>query len=158
VIDARFAEPGRIVFVDAAHVLWSVGGGDPIVVDEHVEAPLAVRGHDVVYARGEMPFFELARVHLDDRAITTLTQGYAPAYSPAIDEDESVVFVSSREGRPRLYRVYADGRAMALPATDRTPSSPHAPSIDHGRLTFEDERGTLTIDLASGQPVAGAAR
>lgn len=145
VIDARFFGDGVLV-LDARHVLSLVRDREARELDRGVEAPLAVRGATLVYARGEMPFFELARIE-GVGAPHTLTEGYAPAYSPAIGEDGSVVFVSTRAGRPRLYRASLGGRIEPLAETARTPSSPRAPSLERGLLTFEDERGEVTIAL-----------
>jgi hypothetical protein len=153
VIDARFVGAERIVLIDAQHTLLLVEGGEAIPIDEGAEAPLAVRGEAIVYARGDMPFFELARLDAATHVVTPLTEGYAPAYSPAIDADGSVVFVSTREGRPRLHRV-ASGEVTALAPTQRTPSSPRAPRLEQGLLSFEDERGTITIDVVTGREVA----
>jgi hypothetical protein len=148
VIDAR------VVLIDAHHTLVLLEADDAIAIDEGAEAPLAVRGESVVYARGDMPFFELARLDAATQVVTPLTEGHAPAYSPAIDADGSVVFVSSREGRPRLHRVSRDGAIEPLVPTQRTPSSPRAPRLEQGLLTFEDERGTITLDVATGREVA----
>lgn len=153
VIDARFVGAERVVLIDEHHTLVLLAAGEAISIDEGAEAPLAVRGESIVYARGDMPFFELARLDAATHAVTAITQGYAPAYSPAIDADGSVVFVSTREGRPRLHRVVS-GEVTVLAPTQRTPSSPRAPRLEQGLLTFEDERGTITIDVASGHEVA----
>lgn len=153
VIDARFVGDW-IALIEPTHTLLAIdprGERETRVLDEGVEAPLAVRGEDLVYARGDMPFFELARADVSSGVVTALTEGWAPAYSPAIEEDGAVVFVSTREGRPRLHRVRRDGRVEALAPSVRTPSSPRAPTVERGRLRFEDERGTVTLDLASGQ-------
>jgi hypothetical protein len=154
VIDARFVGAERVVLIDAHHTLVLLEADDAIAIDEGAEAPLAVRGESVVYARGDMPFFELARLDAATQVVTPLTEGHAPAYSPAIDADGSVVFVSSREGRPRLHRVSRDGAIEPLVPTQRTPSSPRAPRLEQGLLTFEDERGTITLDVATGREVA----
>lgn len=154
VIDARFVGAHALVVIDEHHVLSLLEGSEGSAIDEGAEAPLAVRGETVVYARGDMPFFELARLDLATRTVHALTEGHAPAYSPAIDADGSVVFVSSREGRPRLHRVSRDGAVEALVPTQRTPSSPRAPRLEQGLLTFEDERGTITLDVATGREVA----
>lgn len=152
VLDARFVADD-VVLVDPAHTLVLMHDGSRTELDRMAEAPLAVRGGQLVYARGDMPFFELARFDHASAAITSLTEGHGPAYSPSIDVDGSVVFVSSREGRPRLHRVRVDGSIEALPPSQRAPSSPRAPRLELGRLTFEDERGTTTIDVASGREV-----
>jgi hypothetical protein len=152
VLDARFVADD-VALVDAAHTLVLLHDGARTELDRMAEAPLAVRGPHLVYARGDMPFFELARFDHASCGITSLTEGYGPAYSPAIDVDGSVVFVSSREGRPRVYRVSVDGTIEALATSQRTPSSPRAPRLEGGRLTFDDEHGTTTIDVASGHEV-----
>ena len=161
VLAARLELGGRLEHVpalerviDAHHTLVLLEADDAIAIDEGAEAPLAVRGESVVYARGDMPFFELARLDAATQVVTPLTEGHAPAYSPAIDADGSVVFVSSREGRPRLHRVSRDGAIEPLVPTQRTPSSPRAPRLEQGLLTFEDERGTITLDVATGREVA----
>jgi len=153
VLDARFVA-GGIVILDPTHTLVLEREGIRTEIDRLAEAPLAVRGDDVVYARGDMPFFELAHLDASSGATRAITEGYAPAYSPAIDSDGSVVFVSSREGRPRLHRVRVDGTLEALAPTQRTPSSFRAPRLDRGRLTFEDERGITTIDVSVGREVS----
>ncbi len=153
VLDARFVG-ADVVLVDPTHTLVVLHDGTRTELDRMAEAPLAVRAGAVVYARGDMPFFELARLELSSRAIAALTDGYAPAYSPAIDADGSIVFVSSRDGSPRLHRVRVGGDIEALPSTRRTPSSPRAPRLENGRLTFDDERGTTSVDVATGREVA----
>ena len=160
-LDARFAGDAILV-LGADHVLRAHAQGSPeqpahqqgaiTEVDRAVEAPLAVAGRSVAYARGEMPFFEIARAELDTGGARAITQGMAPAWSPALSPDgREVVFVSSAQGSPRLHRVDAAGTVTPLPATARTPSSPRAPTLEGDRLTFDDEQGRTTIDLRTGQ-------
>ncbi len=153
VLDARFVGD-VIVVIDGAHELRVLGGQ---VLDHSAEPPLSVRGSRVAYVRGEMPFFEVALADVSSGGSRALTAGYAPAWSPALDADGSVVFVSSREGHPRLHRVSRDGQVVALPESTRTPSSPRAPRLEGGRLVFEGELGLATLELATGRVVEGAA-
>jgi len=153
VLDARFVGDG-IVVVDEAHELRVLGGQ---VLDHAVEPPLSVRGSRVAYVRGEMPFFEVALADVASGSARALTEGYAPTWSPALDTDGSVVFVSSREGRPRLHRVSPTGQVVALPESTRSPSSPRAPRLEGGRLVFEDELGVATLELATGRVIEGSA-
>ena len=155
-LDARFAGDAMLV-LGADHVLRSHQQGAHqqgaiTELDRAVEAPLSVAGRSVAYARGEMPFFEIARADLDTGGARAITQGMAPAWSPALSPDgREVVFVSSAQGSPRLHRVDAAGTVTPLPATARTPSSPRAPTLEGDRLTFDDEQGRTTIDLRTGQ-------
>ncbi|MFO0682343.1 MAG: hypothetical protein U0234_09845 [Sandaracinus sp.] len=147
VLDARFAGEG-VVMLGVDHVLrFFSPEGEGTAIDAQAQPPLSVAGARVAYARGEMPFFELARADLATGAVVTLTEGLAPVWSPALSEDgTAVAFVSSASGRPRLMRLEPDGSLVTLPAA-RFPTSPRAPRWVGRTLTFEDERGTATIDL-----------
>jgi len=138
------------------HVLGAAGAGEQLTeLDRAAEAPLAVRGEQVAYVRGDMPFFEVALLDLTTGAVRAMTEGYAPAWSPALAEDGSIVFVSSREGSPRLHRVQPDGQVVALAPSLRTPSSPEAPWLERTQtgelLHFRDEEGPAVLDLATGR-------
>jgi hypothetical protein len=138
VLDARFGAQG-IVVLGADHVLSD--GTTPI--DSDVVGPIAVRGSIVAYARGQMPDYEIVRADLRTGAIETITQGMAPAWSPALSSDgREIVFVSSVTGTPRLYRY--DGAAHLLPPS-RFPTSPIGPRWENGVLAFEDELGTTEV-------------
>jgi hypothetical protein len=150
VLDARFAADA-VVVLSAERVLSVHRQGLVAELDRQAEAPLSVDGSSVVYARGEMPFFEIARADVVSGVVSTITNGMAPAWSPAIDGD-TIVFASSASGAPRLYRSV--GGSVELIASARTPSSPIAPRLAGNQLTFEDEEGTTTIDLRTGAEVA----
>lgn len=149
-LDARFAR-SAILVLGVDHVLRAIDAQGAItVVDDQAQPPLAVANDIVAYARGEMPFFEIARADLETGAARTITHGLAPAYSPAISEDAStIVFVSTASGAPRLHRIDAQGALTALAPTPRTPSSPIAPRLEGSVLRFHDEAGEVSIDLGS---------
>ncbi len=155
VLDARFVGE-RLVVLGDDHVLRVAGEGEQLVeLDRNAEAPLAVRGEQVAYVRGDMPFFEVALADLATGAVRAITEGYAPAWSPALSDDGSIVFVSSREGSPRLHRAQPDGQVVALAPSPRTPSSPEAPWLERTQtgelLHFRDEEGPAVLDLATGR-------
>jgi hypothetical protein len=152
VLDARFAGDGALT-LGIDHVLRYVDArGRETELDAQVEAPLSVVGERVAYARGEMPFFEIARADVRTAEVVALTTDLAPCWSPALSEDGTeVVFASSASGQPTLHRRGANGQIVTLPSS-RTPSSPRAPRWSGDRLTFEDEAGTVTIALAAVAP------
>ena len=153
VLDARFVSD-RVVSVGVDHVLRAHDArGGVVELDREAEAPLAVAGSTVAYARGEMPFFELARADVRSMRAEVLTEGMAPVWSPALDADTgAIVFVSAREGAPRLHR-WSGGQSVALPHTARSPSSPRAPRLEGDRLHFADEAGDVVIELSTGRVV-----
>lgn len=155
VLDARFVGDDTIVTVGADHVLRAHAGGGSRELDAEVEAPLSVAGTTLAYARGDMPFFELARADVATGEVRAWTEGMAPVWSPALSPDgREAIFVSGAAGAPRLHRIAADGAPIALPALDRFPSSPRAPRWQDGTLTFEDETGaTALLDVATGRLV-----
>jgi hypothetical protein len=151
VLDARFVLD-RVVSVGVDHVLRAHDAeGGVAELDRQAEAPLSVAGSTVAYARGEMPFFELARADVSSMRAEVLTEGMAPVWSPALDaETGAIVFVSAREGAPRLHR-WTGGQSTPLPRTARAPSSPLAPRLEGDRLRFEDEAGEVVIELSTGR-------
>jgi hypothetical protein len=154
VLDARFVGEG-LVTLGTDHVLRFHPSLDAQSreLDRGAEAPLSVRGLEVAYVRGEMPFFEVALADTATGGVRALTEGFAPAWSPALDGDGSVVFVSSRDGSPRLYRAARGGGVQALAPSARFPTSPFAPVLEGGRLRFADEQGQAEVELASGRVV-----
>ena len=140
VIDARWVD-GVLVAIDSQGRL-RVHDGSERVLDEQVAPPLAVRGTRVAYVRGEMPTYEVAWVDVRSGAATALTEGHAPAWNPAIGPDGDVVFVSGRDGTPRLYRVVEGGDTQPLDVqTNAFPSALVAPVWDGRNLMFRDESG-----------------
>lgn len=152
VLDARFAASG-VVVLDEAHELALVrDDGTRVLLDTGVEGPLSVEAERVAYVRGEMPEFELAIADLRALEARTLTQGMAPAWSPALSTDgREIVFVSGAGGSPRLYRVDASGGSpRALAPSARFPTAPVAPRWEGGVLRFEDELGETSIVIEPG--------
>ena len=149
VVDARFVGDA-VVTIGADHVLRVHAGGRTAELDSHAYEPLSVAGTAVAYVRGELPFFEVARADVATGAVVAVTQGMAPAWSPALTPDgRAIVFVSGAEGSPRFYRIDGTG-TRALPPTARTPSSPIAPRFEDGLLVFHDEQGQAWVDLERG--------
>ncbi len=151
VLDAHWVA-GRALVLHPDHSLWVHEQGGRRRVDDRVEAPLSVREGSVAYVRGEMPFFEVVLLAELDGTPEQLTEGYGPAWNPALGPDRQVVFVSSREGRPELYRVRPGQSPERLQAEGAFPSSVHAPVFDGATLRFEDELGqahALAIRAAS---------
>lgn len=140
-----------VVAIHPDHTLWLHEAYGRRRLDEHVEAPLSVEGSWVAYGRGEMPDFEIARLDVRTSEREVLTEGYAPAWNPALGPDGSVVFVSGRSGEPALYRVALGSSPVALESDGSFPSSLRAPRFDGVTLEFEDESGQthrLAIDRA----------
>jgi hypothetical protein len=152
VVDARFTGDA-VVSIGPDHVLRLHTQAGVTELDTHAYGPMSVAGTQVAYARGEMPFFELARADVATGAVATITTNMAPAWSPAFTPDGAIVFVSGAGGSPRLYRVEGSGAPEALPQTARTPASPIAPRFEDGLLVFEDEQGTAWLDLEQGRVV-----
>ncbi len=151
VLDARWVA-GAAVVLHPDHSLWVHQGGERRRIDDQVEAPLSIRDGAVAYVRGEMPFFEVVLLPGLDAAPQQLTEGYGPAWNPALGPDQEVVFVSSREGTPGLYRVRPDQVPERLESGGAFPSSIHAPVFDGTTLRFEDELGAehaLTLRVAA---------
>lgn len=141
VLDARFGDGETIFVLGADRVLRD----RTAAIDDRVIAPLSVVGSTVAYARGEMPDYEIARADARTGAVETITQGMAPAWSPALSPDgRELVFVSSVTGTPRLYR-WQNGSARLLPPSDRFPTTPVAPRWENGVLSFEDEAGAAQV-------------
>lgn len=153
VLDARFVLD-VVVTLDVDHVLRAHGDGNTVDLDATVEGPLSVAGPLVAYGRGEMPFFELARVDVSTSVVETLTHDMAPIWSPALSPDGTeVVFVSSASGHPVLQRLTANGELVPVTTTSRFPTSPRTPRWEGGTLFFEDEAGATSIDLPNGGPL-----
>jgi hypothetical protein len=153
VLDARFAPDDALVVLGADHVLrLHLASGAEIPLDGQVEPPLSLVGQRVAYVRGSPPELEVAVVDLPSGAVYTVTEGMAPAWSPALSPDGTqVLFVSAREGSPRLYVApTAGGPPRALPPTERFPTAPIAPRWEEGALRFWDEQGELVLPLAEG--------
>ncbi|MCC7540050.1 MAG: PD40 domain-containing protein [Deltaproteobacteria bacterium] len=154
-LDARFLGDGSIAVLDTDHALRiATTAGHWLDLDVDVEGPLSVAGTEIVYVRGEMPDLEVARADAATGVVETLTHGMAPAWSPAISSDgRAIVFVSGRSGSPRLYRWVENEGSALLPHASRFPTSPRAPRLVGSMLSFEDETGPATVDLATGRVV-----
>lgn len=153
VLDARFAPDDALVVLGTDHVLRiHLASGAELVLDGQVEPPLSLVGQRVAYVRGARPDLEVAVADLSSGAVDTLTEGMAPAWSPALSpEGTHVLFVSAREGSPALYVApTAGGPPRALPPTERFPTAPVAPRWEGGALRFWDERGEHVLPLAEG--------
>lgn len=151
VLDARWVE-GRALVLHPDHSLWVHGPEGRRRIDDLAEAPLSVRDGAVTYVRGEMPFFEVVLLPNLDSEPQQLTDGYGPAWNPALGPDHQVVFASSREGQPGLYRVRPGQAPERLENEGTFPSSVHAPVFDGTTLRFEDELGAehaLTLRVAA---------
>ncbi|AKF07494.1 TolB family protein [Sandaracinus amylolyticus] len=160
VLDARFVAGGLVV-LRADHVLVAHRDGATIELDTQVEGPLSIAGTRVAYVRGEFPELELAIADARSGQARALTQGMAPAWSPALSPDATeIVFVSGVRGSPLLYRVDTRGGApRALPPSERFPTAPVAPRwTADGTLHFEDERGPATLLIGEGDGVLEGAR
>jgi len=157
VVDARFVGDA-VATIGPDHVLRLHTQAGASELDREAYGPMSVAGTRIVYVRGEMPFFEVARADITTGTATALTTNMAPAWSPALTPDgETIVFVSGAGGSPRLYRIEGSGAPEALPETARTPSSPIAPRFEDGLLVFEDEQGTAWLDLEQGRIVRTSA-
>ena len=131
-----------VVVIHRNHTLWRHTDDGREQLDEQAEAPISVQGPSIAYARGEMPEFEIAMIaDVATGTVTTLTEGYGPAWNPALGPDGSVVFVSGREGVPHLYRVAAGAAPEQLPDRGAFPASLRAPTFDGETFRFEDEAG-----------------
>lgn len=149
VLDARFAG-GALVVLGTDHVLYAHEGGAVVELDAQVFGPLSAAGDRVAYVRGEMPELEVARADVRTGEAVSITQGMAPAWSPALSADgREVIFVSGVTGSPRLYRSEG-GASRALPPVERFPTAPSSPRWVDDRLIFEDEQGVAAIDLREG--------
>lgn len=157
VLDARFVGDA-VVTIGADHVLRVHTPEGEKALDREVAAPMSVSGTELAYVRGLPPFFELARADVASGQATQVTNGMAPAWSPAFTPDGAIVFVSGAEGSPRLYRVDRGGEPKALPEAERTPASPIAPRFEDGLLVFEDEQGRAWLDVETGNIVRSEAR
>lgn len=152
-LDARFVA-GGVVVLGADHVLrfYTQPGAAPVALDDQVEPPLAVGGVHVAYARGEMPFFEIARVDVTTGGIEALTSGLAPCWSPALTPDGArAAFACSHEGETRLF--LHEGQPQLMPRA-RFPTGPSAPRFDGERLAFTDEEGAAVVELRTGALLA----
>lgn len=152
-VDARFVGDA-VATIAPDHVLRLHTQEGVRELDREAYGPMSVAGTRIAYARGEMPFFELARADVATGEVIALTTNMAPAWSPALTPDgETVVFVSGAAGSPRLYRIEGSRAPEALPETERTPASPVAPRFEQGLLVFEDDQGTAWLDLEQGRIV-----
>jgi hypothetical protein len=92
---------------------------------------------------------EIVRVSLLGGAPEQVTGGFAPAWNPAVGPDGDIVFVSSRTGLPRLFRVEPPHAPVMLPEQAAFPSSLEAPIYDGYAFRFEDEsHKTHTLAMA----------
>ncbi len=152
VLDARHVD-GVVVSLDRDHRL-RVQDGSGRVLDEDVNAPLSVFGSRIAYARGEMPLQEIAVVDVHVGAPMSVTEGYAPAWNPALGPDGAFLFVSGRAGSAQLFRSTIGGTPAVID-TEVFPSSLTAPRFDGHLLAFEDEAGVahaLVVDPQEGAP------
>lgn len=141
VLDATLAGE-VVVLIGEDHVLRARVGGADVELDSEVTGPLSAAGDRVAYARGSMPFYELAIADLAAGTARTLTEGMSPVWSPALaPSGDEVVFVSGASGTPRLVRLTLGGETTVLPELGAFPSSPRAPRYDGRTLAFEDESG-----------------
>lgn len=141
ILDARRVD-GRVLVLHPDHSLWLHDAVGRRHLDDGVEAPLSVQGGSVAYVRGEMPFFEVVLLPAIDGAPQQLTEGWAPAWNPALGPDQTVVFASSRDGQPAIYRVRPGQTPVLVASQGAFPSSLHAPTFDGVTLRFESEDGT----------------
>lgn len=149
VLDARFVE-GALLVLGADHVLRVHRGGASERLDTQVHGPLGVSGAAVTYVRGQAPQTEVVRADVSSGSTTQVTRDMAPAWNPALSPDgRTVYFVSGASGQPRLMRT-GGGGTVALD-TERFPASVTAPRVVDGTLVFEDERGVVWLDLATGR-------
>jgi hypothetical protein len=149
-----------LLVLQTNHELWWRDARGARRLERDVEAPLSVRGRQVAFARGHMPDFEIVLLTIGastgEPAGTDfvlpltdplgqrgqpLTDGYAPAWNPALGPAGDVVFVSGRSGEPELYRVRPGEAPVKLVLDGPFPSALEAPIHDGVSLSFRDEQG-----------------
>ena len=131
------------------HALWLHGADTPTHVDDDVHAPVSVRGTRVAYAQGSVPTLEIAVADLRRGTAERVTGAFSPTWNPALGPEGDVAFVSSRSGRPALYRVTPPGAPRLVAEGGPFPSSLEAPTNDGRELHFRDEDGlSHTVSLA----------
>ncbi len=156
VLDARLVPRagGALVITQARTLTWlSSQESKPRELDSQVVAPLSLSadGRFVAYARGEIPDLEIVRFDLEHQAVDSVTQGMAPAWSPALSEDGSrLIFVSGVRGYPDFWEMRQD---QVVRLSDRQvnpvpfPSGPSAPILTESTLTFEDAERIHVVAL-----------
>lgn len=142
-------EEGLLV-LQTNHELWWRDARGARRLERDVEAPLSVRGRQVAFARGQMPDFEIVLLTIGASTgaadfVLPLTDGYAPAWNPALGPAGDVVFVSGRSGEPELYRVRPGEAPVKLVLDGPFPSAIEPPIHDGVSLSFHDERGVRHV-------------
>ena len=157
VLDARLVPGtgGALVITKARKLFWLASPeARPSELDSQVNAPLSLSadGRFVAYARGEIPDLEIVRFGLEHRAVDAVTEGMAPAWSPALSEDGSrLIFVSGARGYPDFWEMSRAGQVARI--SDRQidplpfPSGPSAPIWIANALTFEDAERVHVVAL-----------
>lgn len=146
VLDARTVSDG-VVTIGADRVLRHHTAKSTVELDSDVLGPLSVEASRVAYVRGEAPDLHLFVAHLATGRIEPIAPHLAPVWSPVLSEDgREIVFATAAQGRPQLFRRDASGQLRRV-HSDRTPSSPRAPVWRDGVVTFEDEQGTVRVNL-----------
>lgn len=139
-----------LLVLQTNHELWWRDARGARRLERDVEAPLSVRGRQVAFARGQMPDFEIVLLTIGASTgaadfVLPLTDGYAPAWNPALGPAGDVVFVSGRSGEPELYRVRPGEAPVKLVLDGPFPSAIEPPIHDGVSLSFHDERGVRHV-------------
>lgn len=159
---ARLLPGGALAITTAGALLVNDGEpGSVARIDEGVVGPVGASddGRILVYCKGEPPSLEVWRV---DRSggewgpPRPVTDGMAPAWSPAVSSAGVVVFVSARSGVAALWRA-DDGpprqltsRAVQVtpgeaPRLDPFPASLTPTLFDGSHIVFEGEQGVVAM-------------
>lgn len=158
---ARLLPGGRALAVTPRGALLLVEGDVARPLDVDVVGPIGASpdGTLLVYCKGEAPDLDVWRLDLGAGATPArVATDLAPAWSPAIAPDGSVVVASARSGFPALWRIEAGGTPVQLTNRDVTASvgvppvlSPFPASLtptlfDGERVVFEGEAGVVVAD------------
>ncbi len=149
---ARLLPGGRAVVIDAAGALLVVEGGGARTLDTGVTGAVGASpdGRFLVYAKGGLAEQEIWTLEVGGPP-RALTNGMAPAWSPAISADgRTVVFASSRSGVPGLWLVEDGGTPRQItnigrPDPSRLTPFPTSlsPTLLFGGRVFFESRGRV---------------
>lgn len=164
---ARLLPGGRALAVTPRGALLLVDGsgasgpaGSVRALDEQVVGPVGASpdGARIAYCKGEAPDVEVWRLDLLAGARPVrVTADLAPAWSPGVADDGSVLVASARSGVAALWRVDRDAAPIQLTNRDAVvapgapPLAPFPASLtptlfDGDRAVFEGEDGVVVTD------------